>query len=79
MQPNDNYAMKNLMIYTGVFLLIIVILGGILVYFYQNVLKLNEETFTVAKASSPDDYDTYQIKKNKKAPKECTLLEGEEE
>lgn len=45
MQQNDNYAMKNLMIYTGVFLLIIVILGGILVYFYQNVLKLNEETF----------------------------------
>ena len=42
-------------------------------------VKLNGDTFTVAKASSPDDYDTYQIKKNKKAPKECTLLEGEEE
>lgn len=45
MQPNENYAMKNLLIYTGVFLLLIVILGGILVYFYQNVHKLNEETF----------------------------------
>jgi hypothetical protein len=45
MQSSGNYAMKNLMIYTGVFLLLIIILGIILVHFYKNVQRLNNETF----------------------------------
>ncbi len=39
-------AMKYLMIYTSVFLLIIVVLGFILMYFYTNVHKLNKDSLS---------------------------------
>ena len=45
MQQNGSRAMKNLIIYTSVFLFIIVVLGFILVYFYGNVHRLNTDMF----------------------------------
>lgn len=43
---NASKAMKYLMIYTSVFLLIILVLGFILMYFYTNVHKLNKDSLS---------------------------------
>ncbi len=45
MQANLTKAMKSLLIYTSIFLIIVVVLGFIMAHFYHNVKRLNDDSF----------------------------------